>query len=71
MHLLLEGHQVIWANGTLAETLYPPEIPLAALDAHQRAALRVSLPDLSAPVQPVRRCLSSPEAAILRHDRAA
>lgn len=71
VHLLLEGHQVIWANGTLAESLYPPEIPLAALDAHQRAALRVSLPDLSAPVQPVRRCLSSPEAAILRHDRAA
>ncbi len=71
VHLLMEGHQVVWANGMLAETLYPPEIPHGALDPHSRAALRVSLPDLSAPVQPVRRCLSSPEAAILGHDRAA
>ena len=71
VHLLLEGHQVVWANGMPAETLYPPEIPLAALDAHQRAALRVSLPDAVPQVPPVRRCLSSPEAAILRCDRAA
>ena len=71
VHLLLEGHQVVWANGTLAETLYPPEIPLAALDPHQRAALRVSLPDRAVQVPPVRRCLSAPEAAILRYDRAA
>jgi hypothetical protein len=71
VHLLVEGHQVIWANGVEAETLYPPEIPLAALDPHQRAALRVSLPGLTVPAQPVRRCLSSPETAILRYDRAA
>ena len=71
VHLLLEGHQVVWANGFEAETLYPPEIPQAALDAHSRAALRLSLPDAAPQVPPVRRCLSAPEAAILRHDRAA
>jgi hypothetical protein len=71
VHLLLEGHQVVWANGFEAETLYPPEIPQAALDAHSRAALRVSLPDPALQVPPARRCLSAPEAAILRHDRAA
>ena len=71
VHLLLDGHQVIWANRRLAETLYPPEIPLAALDPHQRAALRIALPDLAAQVPPARRCLTAPEAAILRCDRAA
>ncbi len=71
VHLLMEGHQVVWANGMPAETLYPPEIPDAALDPHQRAALRVSLPATAPQVPPARRCLSSPEAAILRHDRAA
>jgi len=71
VHLLMEGHQVVWANGMLAETLYPPEIPDAALDRHQRAALRVSQPYPAPQVPPARRCLSSPEAAILRYDRAA
>jgi hypothetical protein len=71
VHLLLDGHQVIWANGAEAETLYPPEIPLAALDPHQRAALRLSLPDPAPPLPPVRRILTAPEAAILRHGQAA
>lgn len=71
VHLLLEGHQVVWANGFEAETLFSPEIPVAALDGHSRAALRLSLPDPALQVPPARRCLSAPEAAILRHDRAA
>jgi hypothetical protein len=71
VHLLLEGHQVIWANGFEAETLYPPEIPLMSLDPHQRAALRLSLPDPAVPAQPARRCLTPGEAAILRHGCAA
>jgi hypothetical protein len=71
VHLLTEGHQVIWANGFEAETLYPPEIPLLSLDPHQRAALRLVLPDAAVPAQPARRCLTAGEAAILQHGRAA
>jgi len=55
----------------LAETLYPPEIPDAALDRHQRAALRMAQTCHAHQVPTAQRCLSSPEAAILRYDRAA
>ncbi|MGQ0567787.1 MAG: Hint domain-containing protein [Gemmobacter sp.] len=70
VHVLMEGHQVVWANGFPTETLYPPEVPLGALDPHQRLALRASLPQVPQD-PPVRRCLTVGEAAILRHDRAA
>jgi hypothetical protein len=71
VHLLLAEHQVIWANGFEAETLYPPEVPLGALDPHQRLALRASMAAPDPQSAPVRRCLTAAEAAILRHGGVA
>lgn len=68
VHLLLEDHQVLFANGLPCESFHPG---LAAPDMlrHHRAALRSVMPDVAdAPDRygpTARRCLNPGEAALL------
>lgn len=75
VHILLERHEVVWANGLATESFHPAAAALDALDAADRAALGALLPDVVRDPASygdfARRCLSSGEAAILRHDMAA
>lgn len=72
IHLLLPGHEVVFANGVETESFHPASAALATLEEGQRAALLSSLPDLAADAQSygpyARRVLSQSETAILRHD---
>ncbi len=75
IHILLERHQVIWANGLETESFHPSNTALDTVAPEQRATLLQLLPGLD--VNPhvygdyARRNLSGPEAAILKHDLAA
>jgi Hint domain len=62
MHLLLEGHNIVWANGLETESFHPG---FADLDAGQQAALGGVIDGYG---DVARRCLTQAEAAILRHD---
>ncbi len=74
VHVLLERHQVVWANGLETESFHPSNAALDTIDPAQRDALLGVLPDLAG--DPLaygdfaRRNLSGPEAAILRHELA-
>ncbi len=72
IHLLLERHQIVWANGVETESFHPANTSLETLDAGQRQALLALRPDLAADPHRygdyARRNLSPSEAAILRHD---
>ncbi|MBB06433.1 MAG: hemolysin-type calcium-binding protein [Pseudooceanicola sp.] len=74
IHLLLESHQVIWANNVETESFHPANATLAALDDHDRARLLEGLPDLRADLHSyggyARRNLSKAETAILMHKAA-
>ncbi len=63
VHILLEAHNIVWANGLETESFHPG---FADLDAGQRAVLGGVIDGYG---DPARRCLSQAEAAILRHDR--
>lgn len=75
VHLLLERHEIVFANGLEAESFHPANTALDTIDPAQRATLLALLPGIE--VQPAsygdhaRRNLSASEAAILRHDFAA
>lgn len=75
VHVLLECHQIVWANGLETESFHPSHATLDTIDPVQRQALLAVLPALAAdPLAygaPARRNLTGPEAAILRHDIAA
>jgi hypothetical protein len=73
VHLLLERHQVVWANGLPTESFHPGEAVLEALPELEKAALLEALPgaDPACYGAPARRSLSGAEAAILRHGAAA
>ncbi|CUH65669.1 hypothetical protein TG4357_01990 [Thalassovita gelatinovora] len=45
-HLLFDKHQVLWANGALAESLLPGPMAIRALDAKDRRRLFRTFPDL-------------------------
>lgn len=66
IHLLMERHQVVWANGVETESFLPDPAEIAALDAEQRDSLLAAMPSLAAPggQPPARRMLSRAEAAI-------
>lgn len=72
VHVLLEAHNVIWANGLETESFHPANAALDQVDPVQRDELLGLYPQLM--LNPhgygdyARRNLSSPEAAILRHD---
>jgi hypothetical protein len=69
IHLMLERHQVIWANGLEVESFHPGYMGLGALTALQRECLYGTRPDLQddpfAYGAPARRMLNRAEAAIL------
>lgn len=71
IHVLLEHHQVMWANGVETESFHPASAALESLDNTDRARLLEHYPQLSFDPHTygsyVRRNLSQSEAAILRH----
>ncbi|WP_417816467.1 Hint domain-containing protein [Tritonibacter scottomollicae] len=74
VHLLLENHQVLWANGVETESFHPAHAALSALDDSDRKRLLRQLPDIEGDPSSyggfARRNLSASEAAILLHDAA-
>jgi Hint domain len=75
VHVLLERHQIVWANGLETESFHPSNSALETIDPAQREGLLGILPDLAADPYAygdfARRNLTSSEAAILRHDQVA
>lgn len=71
IHLLLECHQVLWANGVETESFHPASAALATLDQEDRARLLAAHPELESDPHTygnfARRNLSASEAAILNH----
>ncbi|WP_071672439.1 Hint domain-containing protein [Nioella nitratireducens] len=71
VHLMLERHQVIWANGLEVETFHPGFMGLDNLAGGQRRSLLAVMPHLEGDAfrfgAPARRMLDSAEAAILKH----
>lgn len=62
VHILLESHNIVWANGLECESFHPKG---AALDATQRHKVDGLVGDYG---NAARRNLTAGEAAILRHD---
>lgn len=75
VHVLLERHNIVFANGLETESFHPSNTALDMVDPVQRTGLLNLLPGIAANPQNygdyARRNLSSSEAAILRHDMAA
>lgn len=75
IHILLERHNIVFANGMETESFHPSNTALDMVEDRQRAALLNILPGIDAKPQSygdyARRNLSTSEAAILRHDMAA
>lgn len=72
VHILLERHNVIWANGLESESFHPSNTALDTVDPAQLGALLEILPDAAANPHSygdyARRNLSGSEAAILRYE---
>ncbi|WP_432450535.1 Hint domain-containing protein [Aliiroseovarius marinus] len=73
-HVLLENHEIVWANGVPAESFHPANTDLATVEDSQRARLFEMFPDLNYDPRAyggfARRSLNAGEAAILRGDVA-
>jgi len=71
VHVLLERHQVVWANGVETESFHPASAALSTLDADDRKRLLGEYPQLEFDPHTygafARRSLSASEAAILNH----
>jgi hypothetical protein len=71
IHVLLEQHQVLWANGLETESFHPASAAFATLDKNDRQRLLGECPELEYDPHTygsfARRTLSSSEAAILTH----
>lgn len=71
IHVLLEQHQVLWANGLETESFHPASSALSTLDQNDRQRLLSECPELEYDPHTygsfARRTLSASEAAILRH----
>ncbi|MFK7836707.1 MAG: Hint domain-containing protein [Sulfitobacter sp.] len=71
VHLLLDRHQVMWANGVETESFHPASAALSTLDDVDRARLLATHPELEFDPHTygsfARRNLSASEAAILNH----
>ena len=74
VHILMDRHQILFANGVETESFHPAEADFSTLDPGDRARLLEGLPWLGKRPDdygaPARRTLSGAEAAILRHDAA-
>lgn len=72
VHILLERHNIVFANGIETESFHPSNTTLEMLEPTQRAGLLEVVPDVALNPQAygdyARRNLSSSEAALLRHD---
>jgi hypothetical protein len=72
VHVLLERHNVIWANGLQTESFHPALADLDSIDPAQRAGLAAILPRVKDDPHDygefARRNLTASEAAILRYD---
>jgi len=75
VHILLDRHNIVWANGLETESFHPSNTALDTIDPVQRDGLLGLLPGIAENPQSygdyARRNLSGPEAAILRHELAA
>jgi hypothetical protein len=75
VHILLERHSVVWANGLETESFHPANTALDMVEPSQRESLLSILPGLAADPHAyggyARRNLSGPEAAILRYEMAS
>ncbi len=71
VHLLLDRHQVVWANGVETESFHPASASLNSIDPGDRRRLLATHPELEYDLHTygsfARRNLSQSEAAILRH----
>ena len=71
IHLLLDRHQIVFANGLETESFHPATMPLDAVADDQRATLMDRIPGLTEDGSSygsfARRMATSAEAAILRH----
>ncbi len=71
VHLLLDRHQVMWANGVETESFHPASAALSTLDVEDRQRLLATHPELEFDPHTygsfARRNLSASEAAILNH----
>ena len=75
VHILLERHNIVWANGLETESFHPSNTALDTIDPMQRESLLSMLPGIEQNPHIygdyARRNISASEAAILRHDMAA
>lgn len=75
VHILLERHNIVFANGIETESFHPSNTALDTIDEDQREGLLGLLPQVADNPQSygdyARRNLSASEASILRHDVAA
>jgi len=75
VHVLLERHNIVWANGLETESFHPSNTALDMIEERQREGLLRLLPAIADNPQAygdyARRNLSASEAAILRYDMAA
>ncbi len=72
VHILLERHNIVFANGIETESFHPSNTALDTIDEDQREGLLGLLPQIADNPQSygdyARRNLSASEASILRHD---
>lgn len=75
VHILLERHNIVFANGIETESFHPSNTALEMIDTEQRAELLHVMPAVARMPEAygdyARRNLSASEAALLRHDSAA
>lgn len=75
IHILLERHNIVFANGVETESFHPSNSAMEMVDVTQREGLLDVLPHVGhnpdAYGDYARRNLSASEAALLRHDMAA
>ncbi|MCX7567257.1 Hint domain-containing protein [Sulfitobacter sp. F26169L] len=71
IHVLLDQHQILWANGLETESFHPASAAFATLDQNDRQRLLDECPELEYDPHTygsfARRTLSASEAAILTH----
>lgn len=75
IHILLDSHNIVFANGVETESFHPSNTALDMVEELQRAKLLDVMPGIDINPQSygdyARRNLSASEAAILRHDLVA
>ncbi len=75
VHILLERHNIVWANGMETESFHPSNTSLDMVEPAQREVLLGLLPGIAENPHSygdyARRNISASEAAILRHEMVA